>query len=117
VAHLRIFISSVQKELVSERAALRDYLRGDALMRRFFDVFLFEDVPASAHRAEAVYLAEVERCDRRQPELQPESQPPTHFHPPMPSMNTAGHHQRYEIMARHHARVDNLHKSACELCR
>jgi hypothetical protein len=30
---LRIFISSVQKELATERAALRDYLRGDALMR------------------------------------------------------------------------------------
>ena len=31
---LRIFISSVQKEFAKERAALRDYLRGDALLRR-----------------------------------------------------------------------------------
>ena len=60
---LRIFISSVQRELASERAALRDYLRGDALMRRFFDVFLFEDLPASDNRADDVYLSEVERCD------------------------------------------------------
>lgn len=60
---LRIFISSVQKELASERVALRDYLRGDALMRRFFDVFLFEDLPASDKRADAVYLSEVEHCD------------------------------------------------------
>jgi len=44
---IRIFISSVQKEFADERAALRDYLRGDALMRRFFEVFLFEDVPAA----------------------------------------------------------------------
>jgi ATP-dependent DNA helicase RecG len=30
---IRIFISSVQKEFAAERAALRDYLRGDPLMR------------------------------------------------------------------------------------
>ena len=60
---LRIFISSVQKEFASERAALHDYLRGDALMRRFFDVFLFEDLPASDRRADAAYLSEIEHCD------------------------------------------------------
>ena len=43
---IRIFISSVQREFAQERQVLRDYLRGDPLMRRFFDVFLFEDVPA-----------------------------------------------------------------------
>ena len=60
---LRIFLSSVQKEFAAERAALRDYLQGDALMRRFFDVFLFEDVPAADRRADALYLDEVDRCD------------------------------------------------------
>lgn len=60
---IRIFISSVQKEFAEERAALRDYLRGDALMRRFFEVFLFEDVPAADRRADDVYLDEVARCD------------------------------------------------------
>jgi ATP-dependent DNA helicase RecG len=60
---LRIFISSVQKEFAAERAALRDYLRGDALMRRFFEPFLFENVPAADRRADEVYLGEVERCD------------------------------------------------------
>jgi hypothetical protein len=59
----RIFISSVQKEFGEERAALRDYLRGDALMRRFFEVFLFEDVPAADRRADDLYLDEVRRCD------------------------------------------------------
>ena len=47
---LRIFINGVQKEFSAERAALRGYLRGDALMRRFFEVFLFEDVPAPKWR-------------------------------------------------------------------
>ena len=60
---LRIFISSVQKEFAREREALRDYLRGDPLMRRFFDVFLFEDVPASDRRPDQLYLDEVDRCD------------------------------------------------------
>ena len=60
---LRIFISSVQKEFTREREALRDYLQGDPLMRRFFEVFLFEDAPASNRRPDDLYLEEVERCD------------------------------------------------------
>jgi ATP-dependent DNA helicase RecG len=60
---LRIFISSVQKEFAEERTALRDYLTGDALLRRFFECFLFEEVPAADRRADEVYLDEVERCD------------------------------------------------------
>ena len=59
--HIRIFISSVQREFAQEREALRDYLRGDPLMRRFFDVFLFEDVPASDLRPDSLYLDEVEQ--------------------------------------------------------
>jgi ATP-dependent DNA helicase RecG len=58
----RIFISSVQKELAEERRAIRDFVRGDALLRRFFDIFLFEDLPASDRRADDVYLDEVGRC-------------------------------------------------------
>lgn len=60
---IRIFISGVQREFVQERKHLRDYLRGDPLMRRFFEVFLFEDVPASDRRPSEVYLEEVERCE------------------------------------------------------
>lgn len=60
---IRVFISSVQKEFAAERAALRDYLRGDALMRRFFEAFLFEDVPAADRRVDQLYLDEVARCD------------------------------------------------------
>lgn len=59
----RIFISSVQKEFATERHVLKAYLLGDALLSRFFDVFLFEDIPATDRRADAVYLEEVRRCD------------------------------------------------------
>ncbi|MBI4730021.1 MAG: DUF4062 domain-containing protein [Acidobacteria bacterium] len=58
----RIFVSSVQKELEAERRAVRAFVRGDALLRRFFDVFLFEDLAASDRRADDVYLDEVGRC-------------------------------------------------------
>ncbi len=55
-----IFLSSVQKEFQEERRAIRDFIRGDPLLRRFFDVFLFEDLPATDRRADDVYLKEVE---------------------------------------------------------
>ena len=58
-----LFISSVQKELAAERRALKQFVHGDPLLRRFFDVFLFEDLPASGRRADHVYLSEVDRCD------------------------------------------------------
>jgi predicted HTH transcriptional regulator len=59
-----VFISSVQKELEPVRAALKAFLLGDAMLKRFVaDVFLFEDLPASDRRVDEVYLAEVERCD------------------------------------------------------
>jgi predicted HTH transcriptional regulator len=57
----RLFVSSVQKELADERRAVHDFIHGDALLRRFFDVFLFEDLPASDRRTDDVYLEEVAR--------------------------------------------------------
>jgi predicted HTH transcriptional regulator len=57
-----IFVSSVQKELAAERRALKEYVHNDPLLGRFFEVFLFEDTPASDRRADQVYLAEVDRC-------------------------------------------------------
>src|SRR3954469_1834810 len=58
----QLFVSSVQKEFAAERRAVRDFIHGDALLRRFFNVFLFEDLPASDRRADDVYLDQVDRC-------------------------------------------------------
>lgn len=58
----RIFISSVQKEFAAERRALKTFIEADPLLSRFFEVFLFEDLPASDQRVDAVYLGEVDRC-------------------------------------------------------
>jgi ATP-dependent DNA helicase RecG len=57
-----LFVSSAQKELKAERRAIKGHVEQDPLLRRFFEVFLFEDLPAADRRADDVYLAEVDRC-------------------------------------------------------
>ena len=59
----RIFISSVQREFAKERKALASYIRKDAILGKFFEVFLFEEVPAQERPAQDVYLGEIDRCD------------------------------------------------------
>ena len=60
---MKIFISSVQKEFAAERKALAKYIREDAILGKFFEVFLFEEVPAQERSASEVYLSEVDACD------------------------------------------------------
>ena len=55
------FISSVQKEFANERRILSDYLRKDALLGNFFDVFVFEYLPATDNTLEKVYIEEPQR--------------------------------------------------------
>lgn len=57
-----IFVSSVQKELNEERAAIRDYIKTDPLLRIYFEPFLFEYVPAVDREPEELYLSEVDGC-------------------------------------------------------
>jgi len=63
MASIRIFISSVQQEFSKERRALAEYIRTDALLGRFFEVFIFEEMPANSQSAVQVYLGEVEQTD------------------------------------------------------
>lgn len=56
---LRIFVSSIQKELAPERRAVKELVLGDPVLSKFFsDVFLFEDLPARDRRADKTYLKE-----------------------------------------------------------
>lgn len=59
----RIFVSSVQKEFADERRAIQAAVEGDAVLGRFFQVFLFEDLPAVDRAVGEVFVAEVDRCD------------------------------------------------------
>ncbi len=59
----RIFIGGAQGEFARERAHLRDYLRGDPLMRRFFEVLVPEPAPARDGLPDAARWDTVEHCD------------------------------------------------------
>ena len=59
----RIFISSVQREFANERLQLCGYIRQDALLGRFFEPFIFEELPVINASVEQAYLAEVLNCD------------------------------------------------------
>lgn len=60
---IKIFISSVQSEFASERENLRNYIRQDALLGRFFQPFIFEELPAINRTVQQAYLEEVSLCD------------------------------------------------------
>ena len=56
----RIFISSVQREFARERKALKEYIEGDPLLGRFFEVFIFENSATVDRRADEVYLSQID---------------------------------------------------------
>lgn len=60
---IRVFISSVQSEFAEHRRILCDYIISDALLGKFFEPFIFENVPAVNYSATSVYSNEVEYCD------------------------------------------------------
>ena len=60
---IKIFISSVQREFAEERQMLSYYIRTDALLGKFFEPFIFEELPANEFPANRVYLKEVEMSD------------------------------------------------------
>lgn len=61
---IRVFISSVQKELAPERRAVKEFILHDPFLSRFIgDVFLFDDIPASDRKPDDIYLVEVEQRD------------------------------------------------------
>jgi len=60
---IRVFISSVQQEFAEERQTLADYIHSDKLLGQFFEPFLFESLPASDQKADALYLDAVRKCE------------------------------------------------------
>lgn len=60
---IKIFISSVQSEFESERKWLCEYIRRDALLGKFFQPFIFEELPAISKSAQQAYLEAAAACD------------------------------------------------------
>ena len=59
----KIFVSANQKELRDERFAVKEVITGNATLRGFFNVFLFEDLPAKGKSAVTIYLKNVADSD------------------------------------------------------
>lgn len=59
----KVFVSGNQKELKNERLAVKALVSGHQTLRRFFDIFIFEDVPAKGKSAPSIYLKEVDNSD------------------------------------------------------
>ncbi|HOB70311.1 MAG TPA: DUF4062 domain-containing protein, partial [bacterium] len=59
----KIFISSVQAEFKKEREMLFDYITNDPLLERFFEPFIFENLPATDISASDAYIKNVEESD------------------------------------------------------
>ncbi len=55
----KIFVSANQKELKAERFAIKEVVERNATLKRFFDVFLFEDLPAKGKSPAVIYLKHV----------------------------------------------------------
>lgn len=60
---IKIFISSVQKEFSKERKMLYEYITTDALLGRFFDPFIFENLPAKDQKSDSAYLTQVKQSE------------------------------------------------------
>ena len=60
----QVFISSVQKEFERERAAIKNMIESDPILKPNFKAFVFEiDAPASDKSTQQVYLKEIEKSD------------------------------------------------------
>ena len=59
----KIFVSANQKELKEERAAIKEIINNNSTLRDFFDVFLFEDLPAKGKSPVSTYLKQVDGSD------------------------------------------------------
>jgi len=63
IKKFKVFISGNQKELKKERLAIKEAILGNAVLRKFFDVFIFEELPAKGRSPLMTYLKEVDDSD------------------------------------------------------
>ncbi len=57
-----IFVSSPQNEFTRVRKELCYFILTDPYLKQYFDVFLFENVPANERNSRNVYIDKVEEC-------------------------------------------------------
>lgn len=59
----KIFISANQKEFKEERTVIKEIILNNSTLRDYFDVFLFEDLPAKGKSPVKTYLKQVDNSD------------------------------------------------------
>jgi predicted HTH transcriptional regulator len=59
----KIFVSGVQKELKEERYSVKTLIEDNYLLKEYFDVFLFEDLPAKSKSSEEIFVKQVIQSD------------------------------------------------------
>jgi len=59
----KIFVSGNQKELKKERFAVKEIINNNSTLRSFFDIFLFEDLPAKGKSPVSTYLKQMDNSD------------------------------------------------------
>lgn len=59
----KLFVSANQKELRDGRFAIKDVINNNSVLRSYFDVFLFEDLPAKGKSALPTYLKNIADSD------------------------------------------------------
>jgi len=59
----KIFVSGVQRELKGERLAVKEIVLSNSTLRDFFDIFLFEDLPAKGKSPVSTYIKQVDNSD------------------------------------------------------
>ena len=62
-AKLRVFVSSVQDELINERTAIVELINSDSFLSDRVEAILFEEQPARSEPPEEAYLADLETCE------------------------------------------------------
>ncbi len=63
MSRYKIFVSANQKELKEERLSVKEIIINNSTLREFFDVFLFEDLPAKGKPPASTYLKQVDNSD------------------------------------------------------
>ncbi|MBU4536011.1 MAG: DUF4062 domain-containing protein [Euryarchaeota archaeon] len=59
----KVFVSGNQSELSEERFAIKNVIESTPIIKKYFDPFLFEDLPAGGRDAVSTYLSEVKSSD------------------------------------------------------
>ena len=62
-AKMRVFVSSVQDELINERTAILELVNTDSFLSKHVEAVLFEHQPARTAPAGNAYLSDLESCD------------------------------------------------------